>query len=559
MNDYAYHMLIFLNKFLYDDNLRMRIFQVFFYTALSVFLMVTGIPNEVFYFGMPLAGLVSLIPLYTALSGCRSYREAGLVMSLFTGAVHLFSSFWLANFQDYAIFTIGASTAFYMLTGYFAGKMLFVPFSISLTDSGKFRENTISSPYAATRRILFFTCMWTILEWLKSNGTLAYPWGTTIMTAWKWKPITQIAALTGTWGISFLFSLFASTCAEIIRNPGNRHVRNTAFLTAALFLLTLSYGTIECLKQRTPVKTINAVLVQHNGDSWEESEEDCLATASELTTKAIEESELTPELVVWSEGILTFALPNSWWYYETIPEGRSLQDTIRQTGVPFIIGAPYIMDEECTQLGNSAVLLGPDASILDHYAKIQLVPFAEGIPFEDTVWMQKLMQALAGFSHGWKAGNEYKTFTVQGSEPIQITAPVCFEDAFPAVCRKLYTAGSEVFMNITNDSWSLTKSSEYQHYVISSYRAIEYRTTLVRSTNAGYTSVTDPAGRILADLPLFEEDSLLTQIPVYEREITVYCLLGDWVPLVAGIVVLLLILQFFQFLDFLPYLKYTDQ
>lgn len=521
--------------------------------------MVTGIPNEVFYFGMPFAGLVSLIPLYSALAECRNHKEAGRVISLFAGAVHLFSSFWLANFHDYAVFTIGASTVFYMLTGYFAGKVLFVPFSLSLSDGGKLQEDSISKPYAAIRRILFFSCMWTVLEWLKSNGTLAYPWGTTIMTAWRWKLVTQIVALTGTWGISFLYSLLASTAAEIIRNPRNRYVWNAAFLTATLFILTLSYGTFQYYKQRIPVKTINTVLVQHNGDSWEESEEDCLATAAALTEKAIAESDLTPELVVWSEGILTFALPNSWWYYDAIPTDCSVQQTIRQTDVPFIIGAPYVLDEEELQLGNSAVLLGPDAEILDYYAKIQLVPFAEGIPFGDTVWMQNLMQALAGFSHGWKAGNEYKTFTVKGSDSINLTAPICFEDAFPSVCRNLFKAGSEVFMNITNDAWSLTKSSEYQHYVISSYRAIEHRTTLVRSTNAGYTTVTDPAGRILADLPLFVEDSLLTSIPVYEREITVYCLLGDWVPLAAGIVLALITLQILYHLQFLPFLQYDKQ
>lgn len=510
--------------------------------------MIAGIPNEVFHFGMPLAGLLALIPLYEALSECRSYKEAGRVISFFAGGVHLFSSFWLANFQDYAIFTIGASTLFYMATGFFAGKILFIPFSFTLSDKGQFEEKSGSRPFACMGRVLFFSCMWTILEWLKSNGILAYPWGTTIMTAWKWKLVTQIVALTGTWGISLLFSLFAASTAEVLRNPRKKNAWNAVFLTAAFFILTLSYGTYEYMKPRIPVKTLNTVLVQHNGDSWEDTEEDCISAAARLTAKAIAESDLSPELVVWSEGVLTYPLPNSWWYYEVMPQDCSLRDSIRQTGVPYIIGAPYTMNEECTQFGNSAVLIGPDTEILDYYAKIQLVPFAEGIPFEDTIWMQKFMQAMAGFSHGWKAGNEYKTFIIQGSEPIQVSAPICFEDAFPSVCRKLHLAGSEVFMNITDDSWSLTDSSEYQHYVISSYRAIEHHTTLVRSTNAGYTTVTDPAGRILTDLPLFEEASVLTQVPIYEREITVYAILGDWLPLVCAFVILTLFLYFIKLL-----------
>ncbi len=520
--------------------------------------MTIGIPNELFYFGMPLAGLVSLIPFYIALSKCSSSRQAGLITSLFAGCVHITSSFWLSNFKEYAIFTIGASSAFYFLTGWFAGQVLYIPFMIARRAENQLTEDSSPKASGPIGRILFFTCFWTLLEWLKSNGILAYPWGTLVLTAWKWKLLTQIVSLTGTWGISFLFSLFAATASEALLY-GKSLFRSrsdvsddtcislqgySVLFTLSLFALSLVYGTYEYTKERLPEKTLNTVLVQHNGDSWEDSEEQCISVAQRLTAEAIESSSLTPELVVWSEGILTYPLPDNLWYYEMIPTDISLCDSIAETGVPYLIGSPFTMNKAGNEFGNCAVLFDSQAQIIDRYAKIHLVPFAEGIPFEDKVWMQKLMKFLAGFSHGWKAGEEYKTFTVQGSEPVCITAPVCFEDAFPSVCRKLYLAGSEVFMNITNDSWSLMKSSEYQHYVIASYRAMEYRTTLVRATNGGYTSVTDPAGRILTDLPLFEEDSVLTQIPVYKREMTTYAILGDWLPVMCGIILLLSFIHF---------------
>lgn len=521
--------------------------------------MTAGIPNEALYFGFPLAGLTALIPFYLALSKCRNFREAGLSTSLLAGCIHITSSFWLANFKEYAIFTIGASSAFYFLTGWFAGQVLFVPFSLSGRKDRELEEKAGLHPYALSGRILFFAGMITILEWLKSNGFLAYPWGTLILTAWKWKLFTQIVALTGTWGISFMFSLFAATAAEgIIRPSFRKHAPDeghspfktpyacAAFFTASLFALSLIYGTAEYTRQRTPVKTLNTVLVQHNGDSWEDSEEECLATAERLTAKAIAESALEPDLAVWSEGVLTYPLPDSWWYYDLIPSDLSLRQSIADADIPFIIGAPYVMNEQKTEFGNCAVLFDRNADIADYYAKIHLVPFAEGIPFGDKLWMKKFMQLLAGFSQGWKAGEEYKTFPITAADGqiVDISAPVCFEDAFPDVCRNLFLSGSEVFMNLTNDSWSLKKSSEYQHYVMASYRALECRTTLVRVTNGGFTSVTDPAGRILTCLPLFEQASILAEIPVYERQITPYAMLGDWVPLLAAIMVLAITLQF---------------
>ena len=39
-----------------------------------------------------------------------------------------------------------------------------------------------------------------------------------------------------------------------------------------------------------------------------------------------------------------------------------------------------------------------------------------------------------------------------------------------------------------------------------------------------------PAGKVLADLPLFEEGALSYKVPIYERKKTVYSRYGDWLP-----------------------------
>ena len=87
--------------------------------------------------------------------------------------------------------------------------------------------------------------------------------------------------------------------------------------------------------------------------------------------------------------------------------------------------------------------------------------------------------------------------------------------------------GSEVFMNITNDSWSKTDSAEYQHFIIASFLSVEYRTTLVRCTNSGYSAVVAPNGKIIADLPLFEEASVGFSVPIYKYTKTLYSVAGD--------------------------------
>ena len=67
-----------------------------------------------------------------------------------------------------------------------------------------------------------------------------------------------------------------------------------------------------------------------------------------------------------------------------------------------------------------------------------------------------------------------------------------------------------------------------QHFIASSYLAIEYRTTLLRCANSGYSVAVNPAGKILFDLPLFKEDSMGISVPIYKRQITIFSVMGDW-------------------------------
>lgn len=185
------------------------------------------------------------------------------------------------------------------------------------------------------------------------------------------------------------------------------------------------------------------------------------------------------------------------------------------------------------------------------YSKIHLVPFAELIPFVEYEPVRKFIKKIAGFSYGWTQGTKNTLFEVPLSLPYEdparieiigtqekapqkvnalVSAPICYDDAFPHVCRELFLAGCELFMNITNDSWSKTESAEYQHFVVSSYRAIEFRTTLARCTNAGFTVVLDPAGRILDSIDLFIPGTICISIPVYEHKMTFFAMFGEWIP-----------------------------
>ncbi len=544
----------------------------------------TAIPNELLLLGSPLLALTSLVPLYISLYRAKTYKESFLLMFLQTLTVHLLSSFWLAHFRDFALFTLGASAVGTAFEGGIVG-IIFHALPSFYSRTEKLSEDSGLRPFAPAARILWFSACMLSYEWFKSVGFLAYPWGTLFLAASKWKLFAQIASLTGVWGITFIYALFNALVGEGFVLLSKRTVsaasaasyRAAARFTAAIWGLSALYGAYQYFLPRQVQKTIHTVAVQQNMDPWEGGEEKSLEVSMRLSEEAIKKTRdrgQDVDLVLWSEGVLGHSFPDSRFHYMHNPKGESLSDFIRRMGVPFVIGGQTRINRAKHHYSNSAIFYDKAGNYAGFYSKTHLVPFAEDIPFDDSPIVQFLMAEIIGFSAGWTPGNRYTLFRVpiasrdfldcpveykQPASPIvsldvtgtadpDVTAsfteggqdnpdsfvtfsvPICFEDAFADVCGPLYKLGTEVFMNITNDAWSNTASAEYQHYAVASYLAIEYRTTLVRATNAGYTVVLNPAGRILKDLPLFTEGALSYPVPVYARKPTVYSILGDWLP-----------------------------
>ena len=195
------------------STLRSLVLMVFSAVMLSL-----GIPNEFFKLGSVLFGLFSMIPLYLAIREAPGNRRAGFLTGGMFFLVHVMSSFWLAYFKDFAIFTLGASALAYFFLG--------IPVGWALRHSFRF---------PSTWRPFLFAAVWMLWEWVKSIGFLAYPWGTLVMTSRELVPLIQIADLVGTWGIGFLFCLFSATIGELIATHDRRSLKPLVLFTSGLF------------------------------------------------------------------------------------------------------------------------------------------------------------------------------------------------------------------------------------------------------------------------------------------------------------------------------------
>lgn len=511
---------------------------LFLLVVTSSLLLSLGLPNEIFKQGSGFLTLLSLVPLYWASLHFKTWKEAGFYGALMMFIVHLCSSFWLANFKEFAIFTLGGSALATAVMGIPVGWFL-----------KKIKE--LPRPI----RPIYFASIWTIWEWGKSTGFLAYPWGTLPMGARSFTYLIQIADITGVWGISFLLALIAASTAEYITSitkKEQKEIKKSLVLSLSLLFFSCLYGFIALQTQNKSIDSAKLILVQHNADSWEQNGvKNALLIAQKLSKEGNTQAEGKADLIVWSESVLAYPYSQNRFWYEAQPTEDPFVPFLQEIGLPLLVGSPVLLDEEKGDYANAVIYLDPNGNQLEWYGKMQLVPFAEYMPFTEYQLVRQFFDSIIGFSSGWVPGTRHVTMPLrlQSGRLIQFVCPICFEDAFPQQVANLVRQGADLIINLTNDSWSKTESAEYQHFALASYRAIEMRRPLVRSTNAGYTAVIEPSGKVTADLPLFTPDVLTADIPIYPRSLTLYARLGDWFPLALGAFIFFLILFKKQGLD----------
>ena len=220
-------------------------------------------------------------------------------------------------------------------------------------------------------------------------------------------------------------------------------------------------------------------------------------------------------------------------FLERFPRATSLGAFLRETGTPLLLGAP-LQPEGAAGYENAALLLSPDGRLLGRYGKQQLVPIAERVPFWRVEAVRRFFETALGLTEGWTPGRGpvVQAVPLAAGRQARVATPICFEDAFPDLCRRLVRSGAEVLVNMTNVSWSRRASAMVQMIVAARFRSVENGCALIRATNGGVSAVIDPRGQIVASLPLFEPGFLRIEVPVYQGAgRTPYAVFGDLLPL----------------------------
>jgi len=390
--------------------------------------------------------------------------------------------------------------------------------------------------------------LWVALELLRTYYVTGFPWNL-LGYAVHALGLRQLASVTAVYGLSFLAASTSALVASAILLWRDRGfvvdgAASRIWATPVLWFGLLALANWSSKPAALPPPMQDAYLLQPNvplddaatrlWEPWQDRTRlDHLLRISSEAACAKREFRPAPigsagvdcadqrsrsfaprPLIVWAENPAPFLFSRDAVFRDAV-EGLA-----RGTHAYVIFNTVNHSQRDDNHPLNSAMVLDPSGQLLMQYDKIHLVPFGEYVPW----WafpgkVGKLVSEVGDFA----PGTHYRTApTADGS----IGIPICYEDIFPQLVRRLTPKGPGVLVNITDDAWYEDSAARFQHLEMSCLRAIENGRYLLRATNDGITAVIDPQGRIVKQLPMHRSEVLSGQFNYLTRQ-TFYTAHGD--------------------------------
>lgn len=469
------------------------------------------------------AGWVALVPLLVALreaTPCQALR-----LGYTTGFVGFFGIVgWLYSLGPYTGLPglggyIASTTGALMLAGYLACYvMLFAWGVVSFV------------PKEGNRYVLGVGVFWTACEWLRSWILTGFPWGALGYTQWNFLPAAQLASLGGIPLVGFLLALSNGALAEGWQLRRERkELRRVMLPWATILIGALGVGSVLLWRERSSGERVRVAIVPGNIPQSQRWSRGSLESVFErylgLLRRAVAEK---PELLVMPEtSVMIPYLP---------PERRTqFEDFLRTNRVAVLFGMPKLSAQGTLREGyNAAVLMGPDATVLDEYYKQHLVPFGEYIPLRQYLprWLTEQVIGIADYNFG--PHSNVLTLPRGEKRPLRLGVPICFESVFPGISREFVVGGANVLAILTNDGWYEGTSAIGQHYAIAVFRAIETRRAVIRAANRGISAFIEPTGRVQPQrVQATDQESIIVGWVPLREEKTLFVRWGDWVSLLC--------------------------
>jgi apolipoprotein N-acyltransferase len=350
----------------------------------------------------------------------------------------------------------------------------------------------------------------------------------------KFTALTQIVDVTGVLGLSALIGFLNGAAYELLEALVTRRriVLARVHVVVSLVALTIVYGVIRLPKVdaiTASADTIKVGIVQTNLGARYKDEAPAAFMREHITmSKALVAQHPEVELLIWPESV----------YHGFLRKGtRRRSRALAAIGTPILMGTLTIDDvneDGRAEYFNSLALISSAGEMADVYDKVELVAFGETLPLARTI---PAIGEIIGGGNWFTHGSSFEHLRLNGAT---FLPTVCYEDIIPPVVRRIWREDgpADVLVNITNDSWYGDTAEPMIHLVLATFRSIETRRALVRSTNTGISAIVDPAGRIVQRTGQWTRETMVANVPLIKTgSTTLYMRIGDVIGYLAVVLV----------------------
>ncbi len=429
---------------------------------------------------------------------------AGLIIPLITGICSQLS-LWK--------FTYDSSSSLLFYIPFFLGLLIGLLFFIDRLVYSKIKG------FSAT---LFFPLLYTTFDFLLN---LFNPFGTLGILGYSqfdFLSFSQLASITGMWGLTFMIAWFGSIVFWGLENyAAGKSIKKGLAIYFSILITILIYGSIR-LSMPISGKTVTITGIhtydrnKEGAAMWEYLDKGDLAAFKKISDVVIQrlisttimQANAGAKIIVWPE-----ISPNI-----LKKDEPGLLNVFRKLAADlkiYLVTTPYSTSISGLKPENKTVVFSPNGSrIINHYKY-------GGSFIEGTVAGDKLIKSA---------------ITQYG----KIVAIICWDGDFPSIVKQVGKSGTDILIIPASD-W---KEIDPAHAMVAVYRSIENGCSVVRQTQNGMSFMTDPRGKVITQLNHFTtNDWVMTgQVPT-KKWFALYPVIGDlfgWLAIIGSLYFIIL-------------------
>jgi apolipoprotein N-acyltransferase len=339
---------------------------------------------------------------------------------------------------------------------------------------------------------------------------------------------SQLASITGMWGLTFMVTWFGSVVYWLLENIENKKNIQKGFIIYFTILISiLVFGSIR-LNIPLGNSTVKIAGI-HTHDKRVEgakmndylADKDTVAfkrvsntIIQSLIRETIKQSDAGAKIVVWSE-ICTKILKQDEDSLKTVFKNLAKERQI------YLLTSPY------TIVPNSPLAFLPSAP--EKLVNPNAAPNTNPKPENKALLFSPSGNLI--LTH-YKYGGNFMEGTVQGDKVIKsvpteygkLSAIICWDGDYPSIVKQVGKLGIDILFLPASD-W---EEIDPAHAIVTIFRGIENGCSVVRQTRNGLSIMTDPRGKIITQMDHFKNNSWVNvgQVPT-KKWFTLYPIIGD--------------------------------